>query len=92
MADARAEATLAEIKRVAARDGHLLLVEETDPALEAGNAGRADVGYTRGRPVEWYAQCLAPFELIAVSRREIEPTYPRADVGTYMFFRVSNSA
>ena len=86
MTDTRAEATIAEVKRMAAPHAHLLLVEETDPALEAGDPDRADLGYTRGRPVEWYATRLAPFELIATSRREIEPTYPRPDVGTYMFF------
>lgn len=84
--DPRAEAVVAEILRVAAPTAHLLIVEESDPSLEAGDAARADLGYTRGRPAEWYAGRLAPFRLVATAKREIEPGYPKDDVGTYMFF------
>jgi len=84
--DRQAEAVLAEISRVVAPGGHLLLVEETDATLEAGDPARADLGYTRGRPVTWYADRLQPFTLVATSPRIIEPGYPRRDVGTYMFF------
>lgn len=87
MADAHAAAVLAEIRRVLAPGGHLLLVEETDGTLEAGDAARADLGYTRGRPVAWYAEQLQPSTLLATSPRVIEPGYPRPDVGTYMLFQ-----
>ena len=87
MPDARAEAVLAEIRRVLAPGGHLLLVEETDATLEAGDAARADLGYTRGRAVAWYAERLQPSTLLATSPRVIEPGYPRPDVGTYMLFQ-----
>lgn len=86
MPDALADRVLAEIRRVAAPDAHLLLCEETDAALEAGDAARADLGYTRGRSVEWYATRLAPYTLVATAPRVIEPGYPRSDVGTFMFF------
>ena len=87
MADAGAEAVLKEIHRVLAPGGHLVLVEETDETLEAGDPARADLGYTRGRPVAWYAERFRPSALLATSPRVIEPGYPRPDVGTYMFFQ-----
>lgn len=86
MPDERAEAVLAEIARVRAPRGWVLLVEETDPGLEAGDAGQADLGYTRGRSWNWYGQRLPALGLRAARPREIEPGYPRKDVGTYMLF------
>ena len=87
MTDASARAVIGELLRMLAPGGHLLIVEETDPRLEAGDPARADRGYTRGRPVAWYVQALRPLELVATSPRHIEPGYPRLNVGAYMFFR-----
>jgi len=87
MTDASSRAVIGEIQRLLAPAGHLLIVEETNPRLEAGDAARADLGYTRGRPVAWYVDALKPLALVATSSRRIEPGYPRQDVGTYMFFR-----
>jgi SAM-dependent methyltransferase len=87
MPDARADAALAEILRVIAPGGHLLLAEETDETLEAGDPAAADLGYTRGRGVSWYADRAQPASLVATSPRRIEPGYPRPDVGTYMLFQ-----
>jgi SAM-dependent methyltransferase len=87
MPDAAAEHVLAEIVRVTTPGAALLLVEETDPGLEAGDAAHADLGYTRGRPPAWYAERVTPFLLVATAPRVIEPGYPRSDVGTYMFFQ-----
>lgn len=77
---------IAEILRILEPGGVLLLCEETDPALEAGDRSRAELGYTCGRPVETYEAWLAPMRLVATRRRVIEPGYPREDVGTYMVF------
>lgn len=79
-------AVTAEIRRIVKPGGVLVLCEETDPALEAGDRSRADLGYTCGRPVETYAGWFAPLRLVATRPRVIEPDYPRADVGTYMVF------
>jgi SAM-dependent methyltransferase len=80
-------AVIAEIRRILKPGGILLLCEETDPSLEAGDRRRADLGYTCGRPVERYETWLAPWTLVATRKRIIEPDYPRPDVGTYMLFR-----
>ena len=87
MPDERAAAVLAELQRVLTRGGHLLLAEETDPSLEAGDRSNADLGYTRGRSVTWYRDQLRPFSLLETAPRRIEPGYPRPDVGSYMLFR-----
>lgn len=87
MPDALADRVLAEMRRIAAPEAHLLLCEETDAALEAGDASMADLGYTRGRSVDWYAERLPGFTLVDTAPRVIEPGYPRADVGTFMFFQ-----
>jgi hypothetical protein len=71
---------------VVAPNGHLLLCEETDDTLEAGDRANAHLGYTCGRPVATYEEWLTPWRLVATKRRTIEPDYPRADVGTYMLF------
>jgi SAM-dependent methyltransferase len=86
MPEAGAEAVMRELTRVLAPGGHVLVVEETDPTLEAGDAANAEAGYTRGRPWSWYQARLAPLRLIRMGPRVIEPGYPRADVGTYMLF------
>jgi SAM-dependent methyltransferase len=87
MPDAHAEGVLAEIRRILKPRGHVLLCEETDTTLEAGDAAHADIGYTKGRSVEWYAERMPGFTLKETSKRVIEPGYPRPDVGTYMLFR-----
>ena len=77
---------IAELRRVLSPTGYLLLCEETDATLEAGDRRQADFGYTCGRPVTTYQAWLAPWRLVATRRRVIEPDYPRPDVGTYMLF------
>lgn len=79
-------AVIDELRRIVSPDGHLLLCEETDAALEAGARAEAHLGYTCGRPVTTYEAWLAPWKLVATKRRSIEPDYPRSDVGTYMLF------
>ena len=81
-----AQAVIQEVQRIVAPNGHLLLCEETDPSLEAGDRANAHLGYTCGRPVTTYEKWFAPWRLVATKPRTIEPDYPRADVGTYMLF------
>ena len=84
MRDAEARAVLEEVKRVA-QGGVVLLTEETDLALAAGDAA-AGVGVTVGRSEDTYAAWMAPFVQVLQFRRQIEPGYPRANVGSYMLF------
>jgi SAM-dependent methyltransferase len=86
MPDPRAEAVIRELTRVLDPRGHVLVVEETDETLEAGDPLHADLGYTKGRAPSWYEERLRPLRLLRVAPRVIEPGYPRADVGTYMLF------
>lgn len=80
------QAVIDELRRIVAPDGHLLLCEETDETLEAGDRAHAHLGYTCGRPVTTYEAWLAPWRLVATKPRTIEPDYPRPNVGTYMLF------
>lgn len=75
-----------ELRRIVRPGGFLLLCEETDAGLEAGDRSKAHLGYTCGRSVSTYEAWLTPWKLAATKRRTIEPDYPRADVGTYMLF------
>jgi ubiquinone/menaquinone biosynthesis C-methylase UbiE len=84
MRDAEARAALEEVKRVA-QGGIVLLTEETDQSL-ADDADAGATGVTVGRSEETYAAWMAPFVQILQFRRQIEPGYPRANVGSYMMF------
>jgi SAM-dependent methyltransferase len=84
MRDSDARAVLEELKRVA-QGGIVLLTEETDPSLSDGVA-EGGTGVTVGRSEETYAGWMAPFSQVLQFRRQIEPGYPRANVGSYMMF------
>ncbi len=80
--DAEARRVVAELRRIA-RGGLVLLTEETDAAFSDGGEGG---GLTKGRSVATYREWMRPFEPVLEFPREIEPGYPRRDVGTYMLF------
>jgi len=84
MRDPEARAVIEEVKRVA-QGGVVLLTEETDPALADGFAD-GGTGVTVGRSEETYAAWMAPFTEVLRFRRQIEPGYPRSNVGSYMMF------
>ena len=84
MRDPEATAALLEVKRLA-QGGAVLLTEETDSSLSDGGPD-AGGGVTIGRTGKTYVDWMKPFELVLRFPREIEPGYPREDVGTYMLF------
>ncbi len=88
MRDDDARTALEEIKRLA-RGGVVLVTEETDPTLADGVDA---VGVTIGRPEATYAEWMQPFTEILRFPRQIEPGYPRANVGTFMLFADSVDA
>lgn len=87
LTDARAADAAREIARILRPGGHLLICEETDPAMRDGDMDEGRAMCTIGRPVEAYAALFPGMTLLETRPRRIEPTYPRPDVGTYMLFR-----
>jgi SAM-dependent methyltransferase len=87
LVDSVAQATANEIVRVLRPGGHLLICEETDPLHRDGAVDDPNGICTIGRPVAVYQQLFRSLDLVTTRPRRIEPTYPRADVGTYMLFR-----
>ncbi len=81
-----ASAVAAEMKRLRAAGGHVLICEETDPSHLAGDVDDPTGICTIGRSAESYARLFAPLRLVGSAPRIVEPTYPRRDVGTYLLF------
>lgn len=86
LVDRVAAAVAAEIKRLRAPGGHVLICEETDPAHLSGDVEDESGICTIGRSATTYARLFAPLRLLESAPRVIEPTYPRRDVGTYLLF------
>jgi hypothetical protein len=84
LVDAKAESTIGEIKRITAKNGWILLCEETDPVSGTGGTEKSNMSY--GRTVDWYARQLQPFTLVRTLPRTVESTYHRKDTGTFMLF------
>ena len=82
LVEAEALQVVSELKRLA-QGGCVLLTEETDVTFMDGAEGG---GMTKGRAVGMYREWMKPFELTLQFPRQIEPGYPRKDVGTYMLF------
>lgn len=76
----------AELHRVLAADGVAVLVEETDTTLCAGDPTQSG-SCTVGRPVSFYADAMAPWTCVSTTRRRVEASYEREDVGTFMCFQ-----
>jgi len=76
----------AEIRRILAPGGHVLICEETDPGHVWGDTSDPEGMCTVGRSAETYARLFSPLRLLESAPRVIEPTYPRPDVGTYLLF------
>jgi len=86
LVDPVAGAVAAEIRRIRAPGGRVLICEETDPSHRWGETGDPEGMCTVGRSAETYARLFAPLRLLASAPRVIEPTYARGDVGTYLLF------
>ncbi|MGE5345747.1 MAG: class I SAM-dependent methyltransferase [Acidithiobacillales bacterium] len=86
LVDRVAAEVAAEMKRLRAPGGHVLICEETDPAHVAGAVHDPSGICTIGRSAESYARLFAPLRLLDSAPRVVEPTYPRRDVGTYLLF------
>ena len=87
LTDAVAEATIREMLRALRPGGVVLICEETDPRHRDGAVDDPAGMCTIGRPVEIYRRLFDPMVLLDSRPRRIEPTYPRADVGTYLLLQ-----
>ena len=76
-----------EIGRILSPGAHLLICEETDADHRTGALDDPAGMCTIGRSVEEYQRFFPRLDLLETRPRRIEPTYPRANVGTYMLFR-----
>lgn len=86
LVDPVATRVAAEIRRILAPGGHVLICEETDAGHLSGDTADPTGMCTIGRTGETYVRLFAPLRLLASEPRVIEPTYPRPDVGTYLLF------
>ncbi len=86
LVDTVAAKVAAEVVRIRAPGGHVLICEETDPEQVSGDVRNESGICTIGRSAGSYARLLAPLRLLESTSRVVEPTYPRADVGTYLLF------
>jgi len=86
LVDAVAAKVADEMRRLLAPGGHVLICEETNPSHVSGDVGDKNGICTIGRSPETYVRLFAPLRLLETAPRVIEPTYPRADVGTYLLF------
>ena len=85
MRDPEAREVLEDVKRLA-KGGFVLVTEETDPSFVNGDVDNPEAGLTVGRAEETYAEWMRPFAPVLRFARQIEPGYPRENVGAYMLF------
>lgn len=87
LTDESATAAAAEIRRIVQPGGHVLICEESDSKHRWGPVGEAGQIFTIGRSDEMYEALMAPLQLVEASPRRVEPTYSRANCGSYLLFR-----
>lgn len=88
MTDEDARGVVAELKRIVAPGGLVLLMEKTDPESRYGDVDDGTQFLSQGRTVETWADWLAPLPLVHWVEGKVEPTCPGYDrVGAYMAFR-----
>jgi hypothetical protein len=85
LTDATCEAAVTELKRLV-HAGHLLLVEDTDSTQPDCDLPHDETAMCRHRSVRRYQAMLAPWKLVAVWPRQIEPTASKPIAGEAMLF------
>ena len=86
LTDDLCRSVLEEIKRIALK-GHVLLVEKAETHFTTKNITDGNLFISRARSVKTYEQWMAPYKLISVSKRIVEPGYFNPNVGECMLFR-----
>lgn len=75
-----------EMKRITPH-GHVLLIEKTEEIGTTVNTRDGDSFISRAREPEMYARMMAPYKLISVSDRIVEPGYHNPFPGKCMLFK-----
>ena len=69
-----------------APQGHILLIEKTDPFNITDNIEDGARFISRARSVETYSEYMLPYNLLMTLDRVVEPTYPNPKPGKCMLF------
>lgn len=77
--------------RALAPNGHVLLIEKTDDIATTDNTDDGSTFISKARTVETYAEFMAPYELVDVRERILEPTYFNPSPGQCMLFKAPAS-
>lgn len=86
LTDDHARAVCAALRGLAPR-GHVLLIEKTADIAVTANRTDGATFISRARAPELYAEYMAPFTLVDVRPRVLEPTYFNSEPGHCMLFR-----
>ena len=86
LTDVTAGLTVREIQRILKPAAYVLCCEETDSRLRNGDTDDPSGLCTIGRSIERYCEMFAPLVLVKSCPRQLEPGYPREEVGAYMLF------
>lgn len=86
LTDEFCQSVLNEIKKIAPR-GHVLLIEKVEDYYTTKNRTDGNSFISRARPKETFAKWMAPYKLVATSKRVVEPNYFNQNVGECMLFR-----
>ncbi|MCX5677955.1 MAG: class I SAM-dependent methyltransferase [Candidatus Omnitrophica bacterium] len=86
LTDDLCKAVLEEIKRIAPK-GHILLIEKAEDNFTTKNVTDGDSFISRARSVETYGSWMAPYKLVSVTKRSVEPGYFNPNVGECMLFK-----
>lgn len=87
LTDEHAKRVCAEIRRIVAPGGHVLIIEKNEEIGTTENKTDEAEFISRARSVDTYASYMAPFKLIHTEPRLIEPTYFNPRPGTCMLFK-----
>lgn len=86
LTDAVCRSVLEEIKRMAPK-GHVLLIEKVENNFTTKNVTNGNLFISRARSKEIYVKWMAPYKLVSVSKRVVEPGYINPNVGECMLFK-----
>jgi SAM-dependent methyltransferase len=86
LTDDLCRSVLSEIKNIAPK-GHVLIIEKTEDIATTDNTRDGDCFLSRARSPEMYARWMAPYSLVSVSDRVVEPGYYNPAPGKCMLFK-----